>query len=118
LRTIVYVDGYNLFYSLLKNSNYKWLDLYSLFQKQILHTQDPNTDLICIKYYTANIKAKFASHGALASEAQQRYHRALESPHTGEEVWVKLAEQRFNQLETGEVNGVSWGEIKKGIRGG
>ena len=92
MRTIVYVDGYNLFYSLLKNSNYKWLDLYSLFQKQILHTQDPNTDLICIKYYTANIKAKFASHGALASEAQQRYHRALESPHTGEEVWVKLAE--------------------------
>ena len=34
-----------------------------------------------------------------------------------EEAWAKLAEQRFNQLETGEVTGVSWDELKKGIRG-
>ncbi|MCP5206968.1 MAG: addiction module protein [Hahellaceae bacterium] len=34
-----------------------------------------------------------------------------------EEAWGKLAEQRFNQLETGEIQGVSWGELKKDIRG-
>jgi hypothetical protein len=34
-----------------------------------------------------------------------------------EEAWAKLAEQRFNQLEIGEINGVSWVEIKKDIRG-
>tara|TARA_R110002049_G_scaffold69711_1_gene180517 strand:+ start:837 stop:1055 length:219 start_codon:yes stop_codon:yes gene_type:complete len=34
-----------------------------------------------------------------------------------DEAWAKLAEQRFNQLESGEVNGVSWGDLKKGIRG-
>jgi len=83
LKTIVYVDGYNLFYSLLKNSNYKWLDLYKLFNEQILRPQNPNTELVCVKYYTANIKAKFSSHGTDASDAQQRYHRALESPKTG-----------------------------------
>lgn len=83
MKTIVYIDGYNLFYSLLKNTIYKWLDLYSLFNKQILRPQNPDSELVCVKYYTANIKAKFASHGTEASNAQQSYHRALESPHTG-----------------------------------
>lgn len=30
LRTIVYVDGYNLYYSILTGSCYKWLDLHAL----------------------------------------------------------------------------------------
>lgn len=34
-----------------------------------------------------------------------------------EETWGKLAEKRFQQLESGEVKGVSWGEIKKETRG-
>ncbi|WP_250655748.1 addiction module protein [Alkalimarinus coralli] len=34
-----------------------------------------------------------------------------------EEAWGKLAEKRFQQLESGEVKGVSWSEIKKDTRG-
>lgn len=79
MKTIVYVDGYNLYFSRLKYTPYKWLDLFRLFQQQILHPQNPTSELECVKYYTANIKAKFASHGEAASHAQHRYHRALES---------------------------------------
>ncbi|MBK7556231.1 MAG: addiction module protein [Flavobacteriales bacterium] len=34
-----------------------------------------------------------------------------------EEAWIKLAEQRFKQLESGEVQGIPWIELKKEIRG-
>jgi len=31
VKTIVYVDGYNLYYGLLRKSPHKWLDLFALF---------------------------------------------------------------------------------------
>lgn len=34
-----------------------------------------------------------------------------------EDAWIKLAEQRFKQLESGEVQGIPWIELKKEIRG-
>ena len=76
MRTIVYVDGYNLFYSCLKNTPFKWLDLRSFFEK-LLHTQSSEYNLLKIKYFTADIKARFASHGDAAVQAQRQYHRAL-----------------------------------------
>ncbi len=76
METIIYVDGYNLFYGCLKHSDYKWLDLYVLFEK-ILRAQNPEAELVSIRFFTANIKAKVASRGQEAHEAQQRYHRAL-----------------------------------------
>ena len=36
LRTRIYIDGYNLYYGCLKGTPYKWLDLLSLFERQIL----------------------------------------------------------------------------------
>ncbi len=83
MRTIVYVDGYNFFYGRLKHTPYKWLDLYGFFDREVLHPQNPESRLLRVKYYTADIKANFASHGAIAVQAQQRYHQALESIHTG-----------------------------------
>lgn len=76
MRTIVYIDGYNLFYGCLKHSNYKWLDIIQLFN-QLLHNQNPHSQLVKVKYFTADIKAKIASHGQLAQKSQQDYHRAL-----------------------------------------
>jgi len=77
MKTIIYVDGYKLFYGCLKNSPYKWLDLYKLFAQQILYAQDPLANVVQIKYFTANIKAKIARNGKLAEQAQHAYHRAL-----------------------------------------
>ncbi len=36
MRTIVYVDGFNFYHGLVKRSGYKWLDLYKLFEEQLL----------------------------------------------------------------------------------
>lgn len=83
MRTIAYIDGYNLFYGLIKHSNYKWLDLYTLFSREILKPQSPQSHLNLVKYFTAPIKPKFASRGQKALEDQLQYHRALESSYTG-----------------------------------
>jgi uncharacterized LabA/DUF88 family protein len=78
LNTIVYVDGYNLFYGCLKHTSFKWLDIVKLMEGYILHAQNPKINLINVKYFTADILAKFASNGQQAHEAQKVYHRALQ----------------------------------------
>lgn len=78
MRTIAYVDGYNLYYGCLKNTPYKWLDLFRLIE-QILNIQNPNAQLVQVKYFTAPVKAKISSRGEQAAQAQSAYHRALES---------------------------------------
>ncbi len=75
--TIVYVDGYNLFYGRLRNTPYKWLDPFILFQT-IAKIQDPLSEITKIKYFTAPVKANFSSHGQDSAKAQTTYHRALE----------------------------------------
>jgi len=79
MRTIVYIDGFNLYYSRLRHTPYKWLDIKVLFEKYICHQQDPNSNLVAIKYFTSNVKAKFASHGQESMISQNRYIRALQS---------------------------------------
>ena len=49
-RTIIYIDGYNLYYSRLKNTPFKWLDVVALFRDQLLKTQDPTTEVVAVKY--------------------------------------------------------------------
>lgn len=74
----MYIDGYNFYYGCLKHSPDKWLDIVSLFQNSILLAQAPQSNLIKIKFFTADIKASIASNGQQAMQAQQSYHRALE----------------------------------------
>ncbi|MBN3495478.1 hypothetical protein [Vibrio neptunius] len=42
MKTIVYVDGFNFYYGLLRHSPYKWLDLVKLFEQELLPMHDPN----------------------------------------------------------------------------
>jgi len=53
-KTIIYVDGFNLYYGSLRKSPYKWLDLKSLFEKLLgkYHA------IIEIKYFTARISPR------------------------------------------------------------
>ena len=78
MKTNVYIDGYNLFYGCLKHSNDKWLDLYHLFAKRIIHGQDPNAIVDTVYFFTADIKSKVSTMGANAQQAQHAYHRALQ----------------------------------------
>ena len=57
LRTVVYIDGYNLYYGLLKSSTDKWLDLYKLFNEFVL---DDKAELIEVRYYTAPVLSKMS----------------------------------------------------------
>lgn len=77
MKAIVYVDGYNLYYSRLRHSSYKWLDLVKLFEI-ILHAQDPNVRHVQVRYFTAPAIARYARHGQAAVQSQALYHRALE----------------------------------------
>ncbi len=76
-KTNIYIDGYNLYYSRLKGTPFKWLDLAVLFRDNILQQQDPTAQVVCIKYFTAPIKASYARHGQASEHAQTQYLRAL-----------------------------------------
>lgn len=80
-RTTIYIDGYNLYYSRLKGTPYKWLDLAALFRDRILRVQDPAAAVDTIKFFTAPIKAAYARHGEASAQAQTQYHRALRARH-------------------------------------
>jgi len=52
-RTIIYVDGLNLYYGALKGTSYKWLDLEQLFK--LLRNDD---DIVSIKYFTTLVSGR------------------------------------------------------------
>ena len=54
MRTYIYVDGFNLYYGLIKGTPYKWLDLKSLFLKVLGNPYN----IIKIKYFTANVSPR------------------------------------------------------------
>ena len=101
MKTIIYVDGYNLFYGCLKHSSDKWLDIQKLLFDHIVRVQDPAAELLKIKYFTAPIRAKIATHRQEAANAQQAYHRALERlyPDTIEIIQGYYSLEKANLLE-------------------
>lgn len=74
MRTTIYVDGFNLFYRALKKTQYKWLDLKSLFSKIL----DKRNEINAIKYFTARVSGKWDPQSPMK---QQVYLKALE-------VWI------------------------------
>lgn len=72
LKTIVYIDGFNLFYGCLKGKSYKWLDLKSLFDKVL----GKNFEVKNIKYFTALVKNRPSDFNA--KQKQMSYIRALD----------------------------------------
>jgi uncharacterized LabA/DUF88 family protein len=80
LRTIIYIDGYNLYYSALTKSKYKWLDLDKLFTHRIIKSINPESEVIQIKFFTSPIKGQFSS-DAMSPDRQRKYHNALLATH-------------------------------------
>lgn len=77
VKTNIYIDGYNLYYSRLKGTAFKWLDLAFLFCDQIVRQQDPSAQVCSVKFFTSPVKASYARHGQASEHAQTQYHRAL-----------------------------------------
>ena len=82
-KTTIYIDGYNLYYSRLQGTAFKWLDVVAPFRDQILAVQDPNIEVTTVKFFTAPVKANFARHGEASEQAQEQYHRALRAKYPG-----------------------------------
>ncbi|WP_152015507.1 MULTISPECIES: NYN domain-containing protein [unclassified Bosea (in: a-proteobacteria)] len=71
MRTIVYVDGFNLYYRLLKDQpQFKWLNLCEL-AKQVL---SPKNQIIKVRYFTARVSGRF---DPTTPARQQAYLSAL-----------------------------------------
>jgi uncharacterized LabA/DUF88 family protein len=70
VRTIVYVDGFNLYYGALRDLPYRWLDLQRLCRLVM-----PRHDIVAIRYYTALVNDRAGNPGQ--SMRQRLYLRAL-----------------------------------------
>lgn len=81
MKTGIYIDGFNLYYGLLKHGPYKWLNIRALFS-EIVKERVPESDIIECGFYTAMVKAKISSKGEASVRAQQVYHCALRSIYT------------------------------------
>lgn len=66
MRTFVFIDGFNLYYTLfvgrrnIGNKTLKWLDLESL-TRDILSEKYKKNNIVSLKYYTANVSGKLDS---------------------------------------------------------
>lgn len=72
MRTIVYVDGFNLYYGACRAPGRKWLDLGALCSRLL-----PNDEIVEIAYCTAPLKKDPFDPGL--QDRQRLYHRALET---------------------------------------
>lgn len=71
LRTIVYVDGFNLYYGCLKDTAERWLDVGALCARLL----SSDSEIVGIKYFTARVKGRPGN--PHAGQRQQTYFRAL-----------------------------------------
>lgn len=70
MRTNVYIDGFNLYYGLLKGGPHKWLNLEVLFDNLL-----PKNQIQRIRYFTAKVEARSADMDLPVRQAA--YLRAL-----------------------------------------
>ena len=70
MKTIIYVDGFNLYYGAVKGTAYRWLDILKLCQLLL-----PKNQIVQIKYFTALVSARLNNPGQ--ANRQQMYLRAL-----------------------------------------
>ena len=70
-RTIVYVDGFNLYHGALRHTPYKWLNLQALAQMLV----DEDKEIVKIKYFTARVSPRNGD--AQQPMRQMMYLRAL-----------------------------------------
>jgi hypothetical protein len=92
-RTIVYIDGFNLYYRALKGTTHKWLDIAAMSRAVLPAT----CQIEAINYYTAHIS------GRVDPEAPKRQHAYLRAIATLPKVAVHYGNFLVNQKWAGLV---------------
>jgi len=72
MRTVVYVDGFNLYYRALRKSRHKWLNLQALCEAALSRT----CNIVAINYYTARVAIRLNS---TSQKDQNTYLNALQT---------------------------------------
>lgn len=79
LRTIAYIDGFNLYYGCLKREPHcRWLDVERFVNYLISESTNDRYTLTGIKYFTAPVLESLSPNGDVSRRAQSNYIRALE----------------------------------------
>lgn len=79
LRTIAYIDGFNLYYGCLKREPHcRWLDVAQFTDWLISEATNEPYTLTSIKYFTAPVLESLSPNGDVSRRAQSNYIRALE----------------------------------------
>lgn len=102
MKTIVYIDGYNFYYGCLKQSKYKWLDIFKLCE-DILHVQNPEYELVKVRFFTAPVKSNFSKRAGQSQSAQAIYHQALMHLYADK---VQITEGYFQPVIINAIEGV------------
>lgn len=71
MKTLVYVDAFNLYYGAVKDTQYKWLDISALCRAMLR----PENAIVGIKYFTAKVQPRPSDPDQ--PTRQQVYFRAL-----------------------------------------
>lgn len=95
LKTIVYVDGFNLYKSCLTNTEWKWLDLLGLFSEVVLSIE-PDSEIKLVKYFTARLKGQYCKNPE-SPQRQSSYLTAIEKHSPG---LVEIIEGKHIEVTT------------------
>lgn len=85
MRTAVYIDGFNMYYGVLKKTPYKWLDV-----RKLMELMFPGEAITDIKYFTAAVKN--VPRNPTQRDDQQACWRAMKA-HSQ----VEIIEGKFHQ---------------------
>lgn len=93
MRTIVYIDGFNLYFRLLqKRPALKWLNVKALAERVLR----PTNQVVAVRYYTARVSGRLSPHGP---GRQQLYLDALATvPEISVHMGVFLTSEKFAGL--------------------
>lgn len=107
MRTIVYIDAFNLYYGCLRKTPFRWLDL-DKFCRRLL----PNNDIVKIKYFTARVAARPGDPDQPLR--QQLYLRALATiPHVEVYFGHYLSHEIFMPLANPPASGSRFVKVLK-----
>lgn len=96
MKTTIYIDGFNLYYGVVRGTPCKWLDVVSLFSA-LCNEQNSNVEVVKVKFFTAPIKAKLSTRKQQAEHSQRIYIKALQNKYPE----LFYCEEGFYQLSKG-----------------
>jgi uncharacterized LabA/DUF88 family protein len=105
LKTNVYIDGFNLYYGLLKNSRYKWLNLKLLCEKMF-----PKNHIQTINYFIAQVSGTQNDPGQ--PDRQQAYFRALNTLENFNIIYGKFV-VRKKKMSIADIFPLQWVWVNK-----